>query len=285
MANQRKVREGRRLAYYGHAADSNYWGAHWQMYGHATDGDGSIRGIKNHLLRYLPTHGKILEAGCGLGQVVMALRAMGYDIEGVEFSPETVETVLAGAPEVPISVGDVTDLQVADGHYNAYVSLGVVEHRQAGPEPFLLEAYRVLSPQGIAFFGVPYFNPLRRMKGRLGFYQHEPSQGMPFYQYAYSPSEFTDLLRVNGFEVIDRTAYSALKGAKDEVPAVRLLLELGRRALRRNRSRRPAGEDAGSGGRVGPSEAGRHLADALERPPFTALAHMMLFVCTKRTPV
>jgi SAM-dependent methyltransferase len=106
---------------------------------------------------------------------------------------------------------------VPDGYYAGYISIGVVEHRQEGPEPFLDEAYRILRPGGIALISVPFFHSLRRLKANLGFYRANP-QGMDFYQYAYSQEEFAAYLERAGFEILEFRYYASYKGAKDEIP-------------------------------------------------------------------
>ena len=87
----------------------------------------------------------------GLGQDVLALRVRGYDAEGVDWGSETVQAVRELYPELPIRASDVTQMEVPDGYYKGYISLGVVEHRQEGPQPFLKEASRVLERDGVAY--------------------------------------------------------------------------------------------------------------------------------------
>ena len=111
--------------------------------------------------QWLPKDGPILEAGCGRGQIVLALRAREWDAEGIDYSEDTVAAVKQLFPDAPIRSGDVTHIDVADNHYAGYISIGVIEHRQAGPEPFLDEAYRVLRPGGIGVITVPYVHPIR----------------------------------------------------------------------------------------------------------------------------
>lgn len=102
------------------------------------------------------------------------------------------------------------------GTNSGYISLGVVEHRQEGPERFLQEAYRVLETGGIAFISVPYFHHLRRLRARLGLYRGQ-RDGKRFYQYAFTQTEFASLLEAAGFSVIDRMLYDGYKGVKDEI--------------------------------------------------------------------
>jgi SAM-dependent methyltransferase len=212
--------EGQRLIYYRAHADAAFWDNHWKVHfspqTYAQAEKGRLDTFEKVFVRYLPQSGRILEAGCGLGQYVLALRARGYEAEGIEWAEETVRVVQAHYPDLPIRVGDVTHLEVADETYRGYISLGVVEHRQAGPEPFLREAYRVLKPGGVALISVPYFHPLRRLKAQLGLYRGQPA-GLEFYQYAFTKAEFIACLQAAGFKLADQIGYGSFKGIKDEI--------------------------------------------------------------------
>jgi len=219
---QRRM-EGKNLAYYLAAADASFWDEHWKSYlspeFYQAAENGSLAPYTEVFTRYLPKSGKIIEAGCGLGQYVLALQKRGYDVEGVDFSPETVAAVRAIRPDLPINVGDVCNLDVPDNTYAGYISLGVMEHRQAGPEPFLQEAYRVLQPKGVAFINVPHLHLLRKIKARLGLYRGNVD-GLAFYQYAYDDNVFEKILNEHGFKLIDTLSTSGRKGVKDEIPFV-----------------------------------------------------------------
>jgi len=232
------MEEGR-LVYYQSAADTAYWDEHWQKSISPTFYTAAARGRTSRALdrifeRHLPREGRILEAGCGLGQVVLALRVRGYDVEGVEWGERTVAMARSVRDDLPIRVGDVTALDVPDGHYAGYVSLGVMEHRREGPEPFLAEALRVLRPGGIACISVPSLYALRRCKARLGLYRGRP-EGMQFYQYVYPRAEFSDLVRAAGFEIVGSGSYAGYMGLREEIPLLRLLIRwrVGRGLFRR----------------------------------------------------
>ena len=219
-----RVVENGRLAYYLAPADAEFWDNHWKDQlspdAHHWAEHGALGWFEEPFTRYLPQQGRILEAGCGLGQYVLALRVRGYDAEGVEWGTGTVKAVRALYPDLPIRVGDVTRLEVPDAYYSGYISTGVVEHRQEGPEPFLQEAYRVLKSDGVAFISVPYFHLLRRLKARLGLYRGR-TDGLEFYQYAFTETEFITLLQAASFKVIDQMLYDGYKGVKDEMPLLR----------------------------------------------------------------
>jgi len=74
-------------------------------------------------------------------------------------------------PDLPSHVGDVTDLDLPDGNYAACISLDAVERHQQGLEPFLSEAYRALSGDGVVLVSVPCFNPPGRAKAHLGLHR------------------------------------------------------------------------------------------------------------------
>ena len=223
-----RIVENGRLAYYLEAADADFWNNHWKTYfsveSYAGAEAGALGSFEEIFTTHLPRTGHILEAGCGLGHYVVALHARGYQVEGVEWSEETVAAVKNLYPDLAIRVGDVTRLDAPDGYHAGYISLGVVEHRHDGPEPYLREAWRVLKPGGVALISVPYFHPLRRLKARLGIYQGRP-EGLEFYQYAFTETDFAALLQTAAFEIIDQMLYAGFKGVKDEIPLLRQMFK------------------------------------------------------------
>ncbi len=223
------ISDGRRLAYYSVKANSGFWSRHWRKSIKAVEWDKAERGFlgwfEEPFVKCLPKAGKIIEAGCGLGYYVLALERRGYEIEGVEWSREAVGLIKQRYPKLKIKISDVRKLAVKDGYYSGYISLGVVEHFQAGPEDYLREANRVLRRGGVAFITVPHFNLLRRIKNLLCLYHGNPA-GLDFYQYAFTEAEIDGLIEKAGFKVIDHFRYDAYKGIKDELPFLRNLLVL-----------------------------------------------------------
>lgn len=209
--------------YYQQDPDAAFWDDHWRTW---TVGDpyvaartGSLHPLETPILRHLPRDGRVLEAGCGLGQHVLALRLRGYDAEGVDWASDTVALVRSRLPSLPIVVGDLERLPVPDGYYAGYLSIGVVEHRPKGPGPLLREAHRVLRPGGVALVSVPSFHVLRRLKARLGAYR-DATETLSFYQYAFTAPEFGARFEECGFEVVDAYGYDSYKGIVDEVPGL-----------------------------------------------------------------
>lgn len=225
-----RVVENGRLVYFRRKADDAFWDGVWDRELNESTYRAAMAGklsfLKRPVLKWLPREGKILEAGCGLGQFVVALRARGYDAEGVDFAASTIARVQRLVPHVPLRAGDVTRLDVPDGHYHGYISLGVIEHRRAGPQPFLTEAYRVLAPGGVALISVPHFHALRRAKARWGWYGEpdDVADGLEFYQYAFGRDELEQFVTQAGFRVEAALSYDGFKGIKDEVQGSRPVL-------------------------------------------------------------
>jgi SAM-dependent methyltransferase len=218
-----------RLVYYRQQATAEHWDEVWREQDTAKLFEGAKRGelgyYEDIFPRHLPKLGKILEAGSGLGQIVIALRQRGYDAEGVDYAAETIGALNKEFPDQPFRAGDVTKLDVPDGQYSGYISLGVMEHDERGPQNFLREAHRVLRPGGVACISVPYFNFIRRLRAKLGLYPSRPP-ALPFYQYVFSKKEFSKLLDRAGFKIEKTYQYGGYKGVKDELPWISKLFDL-----------------------------------------------------------
>ena len=224
-----KIWSDDRLIYYQNLPDSKYWDEYWEpsiiKENYLKYGKGELDEYRSIFLKYLKRDQRILEAGCGNSKYVLSLIANGFDyVEGIDWAKQTIEKVKEIYPDLPIRVGDLTNIDVGDSNYDVYISLGVVEHRQEGPEPFLDEAYRVLKSGGTALFAVPFVNPVRRIKAKTGFYNQKPTNGYSFYQYAYVKESFIDYLNKSGFKVIETKELAGYYGLKEELPFIFTLI-------------------------------------------------------------
>lgn len=270
--------EGKRLGYYFMKADAGFWDKLWSEESDKKNWKAAQSGylgwFEEPFTKYLPKSGKIIEAGCGLGDYVLALTRRGYRVEGVEWSRKAVDMIKQRYPKLKVRVGDVRKLAAADGYYSGYISLGVVEHDKSGPQDYLREAARILKSGGVAFISVPHFNLLRRIKNLFGFYRGKPV-GEEFYQYAFTESEIDRLIEKFGFEIVDHFRYDAYKGLKEELPFLRNLLSFLKTSIHR-------------GERVGlPAKKLTIKSNLAKRPRWLKLAdryfgHMTMVICIKK---
>jgi SAM-dependent methyltransferase len=71
--------------------------------------------------------GRALEVGCGKGHVLVALKQMGWEVEGVELSQSTAD-IAHQRTNAKILVGDFSHLQLPPASYRLIVSYHSLEH-------------------------------------------------------------------------------------------------------------------------------------------------------------
>ena len=98
--------------------------------------------------------GRVLDAGCGVGQVVGRLTADGIQAHGVEVSEPNVARALKVCPNVRFYDGH--KLPFPDQHFDAVGSLNVLEHVNE-PEAYLADLVRVAKPGGRVIVSSPNF--------------------------------------------------------------------------------------------------------------------------------
>ena len=114
-------------------------------------------------LSYLSNEDKIVDAGCGFAKWVIYLKRLGYDILGIDNNELAISKLKDYDSSLQVELGDILDIHYPDSSFDAYISMGVVEHFEGGPLPALKEAYRVLKPNGLIFVSVPTANVIRKI--------------------------------------------------------------------------------------------------------------------------
>lgn len=156
--------------------------------------------ILDLISKYADKNTRMLEAGCGLGNWVMYLKRKGYNIKGIDFAEKVVELIKQYDNALDVDCGDCTKLPYADKSIDMYLSFGVIEHLEEGPDAFLKEAYRVLSDDGIGIITVPN----EKNSAYYKFYSPESQKNFTeFFEYGFTEKEFIEILDKNGFEVLE----------------------------------------------------------------------------------
>jgi 2-polyprenyl-3-methyl-5-hydroxy-6-metoxy-1,4-benzoquinol methylase len=116
------------------------------LYGHRVRQVESLRGGRP---------GRVLDVGCGRGELLQEFRRRGWDVQGTELS----DRASAYAREVlhlPVETGSLDTIGFPAGHFDAITLWHVLEH-VADPQALLLEANRILKPGGVFLVSVPNF--------------------------------------------------------------------------------------------------------------------------------
>ncbi|MDD2785402.1 MAG: glycosyltransferase [Patescibacteria group bacterium] len=112
--------------------------------------------ITQHLGDRNPSDYKILDVGCGNGNISIPLAVMGFDIMGIDLSDAAIKASVQTAEETGVRstflVGGID--AIADGKFDAIICSEVLEH-QAEPQKFLMTLRGKLTSNGVLLLSVP----------------------------------------------------------------------------------------------------------------------------------
>jgi 2-polyprenyl-3-methyl-5-hydroxy-6-metoxy-1,4-benzoquinol methylase len=150
--------------------------------------------VKYNFIRHLPEGKKlrILEIGCGFGQMLHALKLYGYNnISGVDLSPECVDFCRNNGFEV--TQGDlVTFFGTEREPYDVIIMNDIIEHiAKADIIPSLKSCHGALSPAGLLMMKTfNSTNPILGLDARYCDFTHK---------LGFTESSFRQVLLVAGF--------------------------------------------------------------------------------------
>jgi len=156
--------------------------------------DARMRVRRDTILNYLkefPSNLKILDIGCGLGDVLAELPDS-YTLFGVDYAKSNVsyaKTRLKGNAEIFNS--SIYELPFDSNSIDIGLCLEVLEHIE-NDEKAVREISRVIKPGGILIAAVPYTYYWKSYKKLLGHFSH------------YTRKSFSKLLLDNGFSTVDK---------------------------------------------------------------------------------
>jgi SAM-dependent methyltransferase len=163
-----------------------------------------IRGV---LQRHLPKDGLILDAGCGTAKWPIYLRSAGYRCVGVEISPDAWRMAREMDEGLPLVGADTRRMPLRTASIDAVLSLGVVEHDEAGPLENLRELRRVLKPGRLLVLAVPFNNLFRRLvvnhfQRWVTWRRRRAKMSLGFAEYRFTKREVRRFLRAAGFDPV-----------------------------------------------------------------------------------
>jgi SAM-dependent methyltransferase len=163
--------------------------------------------IRDVLPRYLPKDGLIVDAGCGTAKWPIYLRRAGYRTLGVEISHDACRFARQNDRTLPLIGADTRRMPLKTACADAVLSLGVVEHDEAGPLENLRELRRILKPGRLLVLAVPFNNLFRRLlvnhlQRYVTWRRRRQKMSLGFAEYRFTKREVRRFLRQSGFEPI-----------------------------------------------------------------------------------
>jgi len=152
----------------------------------------------------LQRKGSILDIGCGPGFLLREFRDRGWQVQGTEFSLESAAHA-RDTLQLPISVGDVSDLKFQDSSFDAVVMWHVLEH-MIDPQGTVAQVARLLRPGGVLLCAVPNFGSAEARCARDKWFHLD----VPRHLNHFTVPALRALLATRGFTV-ERPSYFSLE--------------------------------------------------------------------------
>lgn len=102
----------------------------------------------------VPRASKVLDVGCGTGEMAGKLMRRGYEVWGLDLAESMIRYARDRCASDRFEVGDIEHIPFADNTFDAVVCLGVIEYLDTD-EQALREIRRVLKPGGRAVVSTP----------------------------------------------------------------------------------------------------------------------------------
>ena len=144
----------------------------------------------------LQSNHRILEVGCGIGNIVFELTKQGHNIIGRDISSEAISHGQKKYPDINIEVQTAEELKFEDEAFDIVLSFDLFEH-VVQIDKHLGEVFRVLRPGGYYMFQTPnkFSNIIfETLKTRTLQWRH-------YHPSLHSPGQLRRRLSGHGFDV------------------------------------------------------------------------------------
>jgi SAM-dependent methyltransferase len=165
----------------------------------------SGRALAREAAALLGRKGRLLELGCGRGELLLGAQEEGWTVAGVEMTP----MFAAANPELPVEVASVEEAQSLDGNqkYDVVLLAAILEHLY-DPAACLSRVRHCLADDGLVFIDVPNEcslwsrtgNAYFRLRGRDWATNLSPTFP-PFHVVGFCPTSLRRMLLSCGFSV------------------------------------------------------------------------------------
>ncbi len=140
--------------------------------------------------------GRLLDVGCGSGGNLATLQEQGWDVYGVDMSPEAVTQARARVGD-RVHAGGLNSAPFADGSFDVILFSHSLEHL-FNPKEALAQARRLLQSEGLLVLAVPNAGSLEARLFKACWFPWE----LPRHLYHFERDTLTRLLEGAGFRAV-----------------------------------------------------------------------------------
>lgn len=149
----------------------------------------------------LPAAGRVLEVGCGAGEILRLLNLKGADVYGIEPHPDSAEA--ARQHGIPILADRLESLRDSDMTFDTVLFSFALEHTD-DPLTMLTRARALLSAQGTLFIFTHNFSCL----SRFVFGESWSGWHLPYHTYLFTAETLRKMLVKAGYRVQGVQSYT-----------------------------------------------------------------------------
>ncbi len=148
----------------------------------------------NQIGELLPSSGRVLDAGCGVGRPTAEFFAQkGFDVTGVDISKKMIELARQNVPRANFLQKNIATFDFPNASFDGIVCIYTLWHIPRENHPEIIKNFnRMLDEEGILVLNTGLFDS----EGMSTFF------GQPMLWSNYSPSETLEVVRNSGFEII-----------------------------------------------------------------------------------
>lgn len=181
-----------------------YWASRWEdIPVDAPMANADVYPLRHAVMTVTRPSARILEAGCGAGRILRYFHARGYDIVGIDFIDVAISKLAAADPSLEVAVGDITNLQFADGEFDYVLAFGLYHNIENDLDLAVSETHRVLKPGGAVCASFRADNVQTRLTDWLADRRRsiKDNAARVFHKINLTRSEFENLFTRAGFHI------------------------------------------------------------------------------------
>jgi SAM-dependent methyltransferase len=163
-----------------------------------------IPALEQLMLRHISKEARILDLGCGTGQLVQQLHIRGYQTTGLDASKELLEYARKNAPESEFILSDVREFElpaIFDGVFSKDVLLFILNIEEL--TAVFQNVYAAMRDNGLFVFTIPLTDWLHEIAPPIFDHVNVNDECALIEIFYYKPEERMWEIKVTGFELIE----------------------------------------------------------------------------------